>query len=83
VGGKRHLNFPDENAPAPALTSSKYKGVTKVPTGKFRACIRSGGGPPEYLGQFDDEREAAEAYDARARELGKHAWCNFDEDDLA
>ena len=54
-----------------------------MPTGKFRACIRSGGGPPEYLGQFDDEREAAEAYDARARELGKHAWCNFDEDDLA
>ena len=50
--------------------------------GKCQGAIGTGSGR-ERLGEFGDEREAAEAYDARARELGHHAWCNFDEDDLA
>lgn len=45
-------------------------------------------GENETLGYFADERTAARAFDARAKELGRHASCNFqeeeeDEDDAA
>ena len=35
------------------------------------------GGRTEYLGVFEDEREAAEAYDAACRAIGRHASVNF------
>ena len=42
------LNFPEENAPAPkrvehAPTSSRFRGVTKRPGGKFKAQIGHAG----------------------------------------
>jgi hypothetical protein len=66
-------------ASPPARRLGRARGL---PNGKFQVAIGTGSAR-ERLGEFVDEREAAEAYDARARELGHHAWCNFDEDDLA
>ena len=57
--------------------SSRYKGVSRVAGGKWRASIMS-----DYksrnLGHFRTEIEAALVYDAAAREVfGEFAWPNF------
>ena len=58
-------------------SGNNYKGVQKAPTGKFYASIRVNGSSI-YLGAFLDEIEAAEAYDAAAREaFGEFAYTNF------
>ena len=59
-------------------TTPKYKGVCWCEDrGKWLAQITKGG-TYRYLGRFDDEIDAAEAYDNAARELfGEHAFLNF------
>lgn len=55
--------------------SSKYRGVAAHRPGKWIGQFRK-----NYLGIFDDEIEAAKAYDRAARaELGDAAQCNFPE----
>lgn len=57
--------------------SSKYKGVSKVASGRWQARL-SNGGVSEYLGLSDTEEEAARVYDKRARELyGEFSCLNF------
>jgi predicted DNA-binding transcriptional regulator AlpA/DNA-binding XRE family transcriptional regulator len=60
-------------------TTSKYKGVCwDDRRGKWLAQINKEG-VHKHLGRFDDEIDAAEAYDNAARELfGEHAFLNFD-----
>jgi hypothetical protein len=58
-------------------TSSRFKGVSRTSTGRWRAQIghnrRS-----THLGTYDTETAAARAYDAKARELfGEFARLNF------
>lgn len=59
--------------------SSKYKGVYKTETGKWKSVIMVNN--KRYsLGHFSDEGEAAIAYDAKAVELlGEFAYLNFPE----
>ena len=71
------------NTPARRGTS-KYKGVSWVSRDKvWRAYIRDGvvpGARNVCLGSFGDETEAAQAYDAAARERhGEFAYLNFPE----
>lgn len=50
-------------------TSSKYRGVClEKKTGKFYACIYKNG-KQHYLGYFENEEKAAEAYNKKALEL--------------
>ncbi|MFI4915264.1 MAG: MerR family transcriptional regulator [Phycisphaerales bacterium JB060] len=60
-------------------TTSRYKGVCWCEDrGKWLAQINKDG-KHHHLGRFDDEIDAAEAYDNAARELfGEHAFLNFD-----
>ncbi|MFI4882163.1 MAG: hypothetical protein ACIAQU_06215, partial [Phycisphaerales bacterium JB064] len=60
-------------------TTSRYKGVCwDEDRGKWLAQI-SKEGVHKHLGRFDDEIDAADAYDNAARELfGEHAFLNFD-----
>ncbi|MEQ8317735.1 MAG: helix-turn-helix domain-containing protein [Phycisphaerales bacterium] len=59
--------------------TSKYKGVCwDEDRGKWLAQINKDG-KHHHLGRFDDEIDAADAYDNAARELfGEHAYLNFD-----
>jgi hypothetical protein len=58
--------------------TSKYKGVSKIPNGKWRAIITLYG-KQVPLGCFILEEEAAKAYDAKAKELfGEFAYLNFE-----
>ncbi len=59
-------------------SSSRFKGVHwDKKSRKWVAMIRSGG-KQIFLGAFDDEIEAAKAYDRKARELfGEFAYLNF------
>jgi hypothetical protein len=71
------------NAPKVRVpTSSKYKGVCKRKNRrKWRAQIKANG-KQIHLGSFEDEIEAAKAYDAAAREYyGEFAYLNFPEDE--
>ena len=62
-------------------SSSRFKGVSFCrKSGKWIASI-SYNGKSMYLGSFDDEIEAARAYDRKARELfGEFAYLNFPDD---
>ena len=56
---------------------SRYKGVTEHKTGKWQAHITASR-KTYHLGSFDDEAEAALAYDRKAKELfGEFAYLNF------
>jgi hypothetical protein len=58
-------------------TASKYKGVSRRPSGKYRSCI-SACNAVTYLGTFTSEEDAAQAYDAAAIRLhGEFAVLNF------
>jgi len=62
----------------PREISSRYRGVKASGFGKWVASIQKGGPSTKtYLGTFDVEEDAARAYDARARFLGEHRFCNF------
>jgi len=64
-------------------TSSKYKGVSWYKqTRRWEAYIKING-KKKRIGYFNDEIEAALAYDRAARELfGEYAKTNFKEDDF-
>ena len=58
-------------------TKSRYRGV-KYAGGKYIATIQKGGAANrEHIGSYNGEEDAARAYDARARFLGEHRFCNF------
>ena len=60
-----------------AADPSPHKGVYRHKSGKFKVTIRHSG-VQEHLGYFDDETEAAKAYDVKAREYhGSFAVLNF------
>ena len=63
-------------------TSSKYKGVSfHKPNGKWRAGIKSGG-KFKHLGYFENEEDAARAYDAAAKIYhGEFAVLNFPDEE--
>ena len=62
----------------PRDIKSRYRGVKASTSGKWVASIQKGGPSTKtYLGTFDVEEDAARAYDARARFLGEHRFCNF------
>jgi len=67
------MNNKKTNAPR----TSKYKGVTKQPDGRWRAMIGKDN-KDIHIGYYDDEDTAAQAYDTKARELfGDKARLNF------
>jgi len=58
--------------------TSKYKGVIWVKGKKKWRAKLTFAGRPIFIGYFDDEKEAARAYDEKAKELfGEFAWLNF------
>jgi hypothetical protein len=58
--------------------SSRFKGVCWVKREKKWQAKIVANGKRRWLGCFDDEIAAAEAYDEAAKELfGEHAWLNF------
>lgn len=60
-------------------TSSRYKGVSLLPSGKWRAYI-SAGGKQLFLGNYATELEAAAAYDEAALDIhGNFARLNLKE----
>ena len=64
-------------AKRPGNYSSKYKGVCKVPSGKWVAVIQVKM-KRVHIGTFDTEEQAARAYDKRAIKLfGQFALLNF------
>ena len=64
------------------IGSSKYKGVSwDKKKQKWQVGIRISN-KSEYLGRFEDEKEAAAVYDAAARKrCGEYAFLNFDDDE--
>jgi hypothetical protein len=76
-GEKAQLNFPAEGESG-HRKSSKYRGVNwKKSNSKWVAVIRNDG-KQHHLGCFDDEEEAARAYDRAARtHHGEKAQLNF------
>eukprot|EP01047_Picozoa_sp_COSAG01_P046408 COSAG01_NODE_4355_length_5108_cov_4.680176_1_plen_270_part_00 len=76
--GTRTLQRTDGTTRGASTGTSAYRGVTWLKrTGKWRAEIRHQG-RGQHLGSFNDEGDAARAYDARARQLhGASARLNF------
>jgi hypothetical protein len=66
------------NARKRAKTSSRYRGVSRdAMSNRYRAQIKVNG-RNIYLGMFDDQEQAAKAYDAAAKEYhGEFAVLNF------
>jgi hypothetical protein len=61
-----------------ARGSSKYRGVTRHPNGRWEARIGMPGSRHIYLGLFNDESDAAKAYDRALVKLrGSQAATNF------
>ena len=76
-GRAADANFDEDGnfVPRVSTKSSKYRGVTwDKKASQWKASIRVG--TMEHLGYFDDEAEAARAFDTRAAELGRPT--NFD-----
>lgn len=64
------------NRPLNKNNTCGYKGVHKLPSGKYRAriCIPKG----KHLGCFNTSKQAALAYDkAASHYFGRFAWLNF------
>ena len=79
LGKTGFLNFREDGVtPRVSAGRSVYRGVR--PQNKKFAAKVGVGYKSEYLGVFDDEKDAALAYDRRSRELGRHGSCNFDAD---
>ena len=77
-GRAAEANFDESGSfvPRVATKSSKYRGVTwNKSHNQWKAEIKVAG-KLEHLGYFDDEAEAARAFDTRAAELGRPT--NFD-----
>ena len=66
--------------PGTSETASKFTGVHRNHLNRWVAQINISG-KQEYLGCFKSEVEAAKAYDARAREIGRIGKLNFPTDD--
>ncbi len=63
----------------PGPSTSRFRGVSLLPNNKWLAQIKYGG-RNHHIGSFDEEEEAAKAYDVAAREHhGGTARTNFDE----
>ena len=62
-------------APPPPPPEPRYRGVS-ANKDRWQARIKCGG-YQEYIGTFDEKRDAAKAYDARVRALGLDVRLNF------
>lgn len=72
------MGMPPEDAlqlpPEEGKRKSRYRGVTwHVNNKKWHAQIKVNG-VVEFLGGFDDDKEAARAYNARAAEIGRQTY---------
>ena len=65
--------------PPPPRPPERYRGVS-ANKDRWQARIKCGG-YQEYIGTFDEKRDAAKAYDARVRALGLDARLNFPDED--
>mmetsp|Transcript_12622 Transcript_12622/g.31025 ORF Transcript_12622/g.31025 Transcript_12622/m.31025 type:complete len:273 (-) Transcript_12622:559-1377(-) len=69
TGRKRHPKSPSKNIGSELKITSKYTGVSyHANRGKWQVKIRSNG-KQKHLGYFEDEIEAARAYNRAAREV--------------
>ena len=68
-----------ETPTPPRISTSSFRGVSKR-YGRYKARIKQNGSDT-IIGDFDDEIEAARAYDRKAREIhGEKALVNFAEE---
>ena len=77
-GRAAEANFDESGSFVPRVStkSSKYRGVSWSKSHNQWQAIIGVAGKKEHLGYFDDEAEAARAFDTRAAELGRPT--NFD-----